>query len=134
MSNVDTTIDSVRELILNHTAAEVDRAVHDYIRILHGQTGLDMGFLTSLVRRIPGTSIKTTCLGVNKKTGKRCTNVACGDTGYCERHISQHPNFSALSGGGEMMCEPVVKKQKIHYEDENTFKELDNYHLRGIPE
>lgn len=140
MSNVDTTIDSVRELILNHTAAEVDRAVHEYIRILHGQTGLNMDFLTSLVRRIPGTSIKTTCLGINKKTGKRCTNVACGDTGYCERHISQHPNFSALSGGGgEMMvCEPVVKKQKITQEEfedeEEAFKGLDNYHLRGIPE
>jgi hypothetical protein len=142
MSNVDTTIDSVRELILNHTAAEVDRAVHEYIRILHGQTGLNMNFLTSLVRRIPGASVRTTCLGINKKTGKKCTNVACGDTGYCERHISQHPNFSALSGGGgEMMiCEPVVKKQKIaptqqDFEDEEeAFKELDNYHLRGIPE
>lgn len=142
MSNVDTTIDSVRELILNHTAAEVDRAVHEYIRILHGQTGLNMNFLTSLVRRIPGASVRTTCLGINKKTGKKCTNVACGDTGYCERHISQHPNFSALSGGGgEMMvCEPVVKKQKIaptqqDFEDEKeAFKELDNYHLRGIPE
>lgn len=141
MSNVDTTIDSVRELILNHTAAEVDRAVHEYIRILHGQTGLNMNFLTSLVRRIPGASVRTTCLGINKKTGKKCTNVACGDTGYCERHISQHPNFSALSGGGgEMMvCEPV-KKQKIaptqqDFEDEEeAFKELDNYHLRGIPE
>ena len=142
MSNVDTTIDSVRELILNHTAAEVDRAVHEYIRILHGQTGLNMNFLTSLVRRIPGASVRTTCLGINKKTGKKCTNVACGDTGYCERHISQHPNFSALSGGGgEMMvCEPVVKKQKIaptqqDFEDEEeAFKGLDNYHLRGIPE
>lgn len=142
MSNVDTTIDSVRELILNHTAAEVDRAVHEYIRILHGQTGLNMNFLTSLVRRIPGASVRTTCLGINKKTGKKCTNVACCDTGYCERHISQHPNFSALSGGGgEMMvCEPVVKKQKIaptqqDFEDEEeAFKELDNYHLRGIPE
>jgi len=142
MSNVDTTIDSVRELILNHTAAEVDRAVHEYIRILHGQTGLNMNFLTSLARRIPGASVRTTCLGINKKTGKKCTNVACGDTGYCERHISQHPNFSALSGGGgEMMvCEPVVKKQKIaptqqDFEDEEeAFKELDNYHLRGIPE
>ncbi len=141
MSNVDTTIDSVRELILNHTAAEVDRAVHEYIRILHGQTGLNMNFLTSLVRRIPGASIKTTCLGVNRKTGKRCTNVACGDTGYCERHISQHPNFAALSGGGDMMvCEPVVKKQKItpteqdFKDEEEAFKEFDNYHLRGIPE
>ena len=140
MSNVDTTIDSVRELILNHTAAEVDRAVHEYIRILHGQTGLNMNFLTSLVRRIPGASVRTTCLGINKKTGKKCTNVACGDTGYCERHISQHPNFSALSGGGgEMMvCEPVVKKQKITQEEfedeEEAFKGLDNYHLRGIPE
>jgi len=101
-----------------------------------------MNFLTSLVRRIPGASVRTTCLGINKKTGKKCTNVACGDTGYCERHISQHPNFSALSGGGgEMMvCEPVVKKQKIaptqqDFEDEEeAFKELDNYHLRGIPE
>ena len=71
MSNVDTTIDSVRELILNHTAAEVDRAVHEYIRILHGQTGLNMNFLTSLVRRIPGASVRTTCLGINKKTGKK---------------------------------------------------------------
>ena len=130
MSNVDTTIDSVRELILNHTAAEVDRAVHEYIRILHGQTGLNMNFLTSLVRRIPGASIKTTCLGVNRKTGKRCTNVACGDTGYCERHIS-HINFSALSGGGEMMvCEPWSRNKRLPLP--SKISKMKKRHLKNL--
>ena len=39
-----------------------------------------------------------------------------------------------------MVCEPVVKKQKItpteqdFKDEEEAFKEFDNYHLRGIPE
>jgi len=126
---VDGIADSVRELILTYTRAEVDRAILAYVRIIHGDTGIDVDHLMALARRIPGARVRTMCLGVNRKNGKRCSNEACGDTGYCERHLSQHPNFAALAMNPTTT---VPKRPKIHHEDENTFKELDTYHLRSI--
>ena len=101
MSNVDTTIDSVRELILNHGGRGRSRRarVHTY----PPWPNRSQHELSHVARPTdPGASIKTTCLGVNRKTGKgvRTSRVATQGTASVTYHSI---NFAALSGGGEMM-------------------------------
>lgn len=138
MSDNDAIVDQVRGFLDEYAHKEVERFFEVYLNLLHTILGVPKQSAVDLLSRMPkdgsNRRIATTCMGVNKN-GKPCTKRTSDGTGYCQRHLCQHPQFSVLQGNAEgamatTSTPPLVISVPDIEDEEDDLREFDAFRHR----
>jgi len=134
MTDNDAIVTQVRGFLDEYAHKEVERFFEVYLNLLHTILGVPKQSAVDLLSRMPKDSrrIATTCMGVNKN-GKSCTKRTNDGTGYCQRHLCQHPQFSVLQGNAEAATTstpPLVISVPDIEDEEDDLREFDAFRHR----